>query len=575
MPRSPSRKIPSSITRKNSSWLWRWAETESSNDQESNAFQDPETVLSEASKNQKTNQKSHMFMSDVEVEPFSIDYDDCQFTRKEYLESIKSFYLDVTDRPSIDVFANTNQSDKTGIGTAINTLLGRKLSFSRWQFFAYIYEQVLRPESSYGIKLLNSTSVEKRFQILRRAIGERPFKESLEPVYLGEWNSYSDAHSPIPKPNHNELSKTSQWSTSDIDEYRESLFRKTSHRLTFSDLYENYLDSFSHSSLAQRHLEPEEFFVNLYEKSESKSESNLNYDVTNRASNLTPLTEKNNSNSLELNRITELKILEFYTCQDRLMMLNKVKSYLKAGYRVKCKINFIHYPFRSERILESIAKELKLISEVEKSSKIYSANYSSMTFIPLKLYFQNKNIKELPLKQNEKIKELPLKQKEKIQELPLQKNDSILLYQKADLRDNSQELIRHDVKNNSLKKNNKIYNKYDQRNKISEEKNLEKKNFSFGFQEDDLNANLKDYKTDLFKDKTLCSTLVNKKIENAILDIRKFNRYKLDLIFREEDFSFLPDDMIGELGLRVEKLKYKSNSKRLKLFRWFKCKLNG
>ena len=99
-------------------------------------------------------------------------------TRKVLLEEIRGHYL--------------KTDNKSEIGNLIESHTGRDPSFSRWQFYAYVYNQVRLTRNEYGRRILHAeTSEEYRcvLEELRR---------------MGKWHSYSDG-SYIPKPTPEEL----------------------------------------------------------------------------------------------------------------------------------------------------------------------------------------------------------------------------------------------------------------------------------------------------------------------------------------------------------------------------------
>lgn len=101
-------------------------------------------------------------------------------TRKVLLEEIRGHYL--------------KTDNKSEIGDLIESHTGRDPSFSRWQFYAYVYNQVRLTRNEYGRRILHAeTSEECRcvLEELRR---------------MGKWHSYSD-DSYIPKPTHEELER--------------------------------------------------------------------------------------------------------------------------------------------------------------------------------------------------------------------------------------------------------------------------------------------------------------------------------------------------------------------------------
>ena len=87
-------------------------------------------------------------------------------SRSTILAGIKSFYL--------------GESTESAVGCILNELISKHLLFSRWQLFAYTYNQIRIPSSEIGKKIIAADSVEA----MRRILVD--IKES------GKWNSYSD-----------------------------------------------------------------------------------------------------------------------------------------------------------------------------------------------------------------------------------------------------------------------------------------------------------------------------------------------------------------------------------------------
>ena len=99
-------------------------------------------------------------------------------TRKDILSEIRSHYL--------------KELDDSEIGSLIELFTGKDLSFGRWQFYAYVYNQVRLAKSAYGKRIVNSESADQCKEVLH------------ELRSLGKWNAYSD-DTYIPKPTPEEL----------------------------------------------------------------------------------------------------------------------------------------------------------------------------------------------------------------------------------------------------------------------------------------------------------------------------------------------------------------------------------
>lgn len=99
-------------------------------------------------------------------------------TRKSILSEIRAYYL--------------QESSSSEIGVLIESITGKETSFSRWQFYAYVYNQVRLTKSEHGRRIVNSESPEQCIEVLQ------------ELRSLGKWNAYSD-DTYIPKPTPQEL----------------------------------------------------------------------------------------------------------------------------------------------------------------------------------------------------------------------------------------------------------------------------------------------------------------------------------------------------------------------------------
>ena len=101
-------------------------------------------------------------------------------TRKVILSEIRSHYL--------------KEIDDSEIGSLVESFTGKDLSFGRWQFYAYVYNQVRLTKSEYGKRIVNYESADQCKEVLN------------ELRSLGKWNAYSD-DTYIPKPTPEELAQ--------------------------------------------------------------------------------------------------------------------------------------------------------------------------------------------------------------------------------------------------------------------------------------------------------------------------------------------------------------------------------